>query len=116
MLMAQPALAPNESGKLGLDVFKLDDVDREGRQPFSLGQEPEVLCRAAAQSLDGDVDVRVFGEVSRFENRAPLVDSNGGVMSDDHGDYRIGVLFRLRPEPAPAFGSPLITSRQPGAG
>jgi hypothetical protein len=113
--MAQDSIGTDYLGILGLDVFDLDDVDRKPRELLRLTDEREVLLRAA-QSLDGDVDVRVFGKVSRIENRAPLVDPNGGVMFDDHGNYGIGVLFRLFPEPAPALGSPLITGRQPGAG
>jgi len=66
--MAQPALAPNESGELGLDMLKLDDVERERRQPFSLGQEPEVLCRAAGQTLNRYVNVRVLGKVLGVDN------------------------------------------------
>ena len=114
-VMAQDSIGADYLGILGLDVLDLDDVYRKPGEFLRLTDEREVLL-SAAQSLDGDVDVRVFGEVGRFDDRAPLVDANGGVMFDDHGNYRIGVLFRLRPEPAPALGSPLVTGRQPGAG
>ena len=114
-VMAQDSIGADYLGILGLDVLHLDDVDRKPGEFLRLSDEREVFL-SAAQSLDGDVDVRVFGKVSRFDNRAPLVDSNGGVMFDDHGNYRIGVLFCLRPEPAPALGPPPVTGRQPGAG